>query len=79
MTALPNRMQRTRETQAERWLFRYANGLAIATDPFMRADPARVLPVGGPQDVIMNRLACMPELVANKSCSIRSASSACWV
>lgn len=67
MTALPNRLQRTRETEADRWLFRYANGLTIATDPFMRADPARVLPVGGLQDVIVNRLACMPELVANKS------------
>jgi methylase of polypeptide subunit release factors len=67
MTALPNRLQRVRETQADRWLFRYANGLLVQTDPFMRADPARVLPVGGPQDMIMNRLACMPELVVNKS------------
>jgi Conserved hypothetical protein 95 len=67
MTALPNRIQRTRETQADHWLYRFANGLVIQTDPFMRADPSRVLPVGGPQDVIMNRLACFPELVANKS------------
>jgi hypothetical protein len=66
MTALPHRIQRTRETEADRWLFRYDNGLAIETDPFMRADRARVLPVGGVQDVILNRLVCIPELVANK-------------
>jgi hypothetical protein len=67
MTALPNRIQRTRETQPDHWLYRFANGLVIQTDPFMRADASRVLPVGGPQDALMNRLACFPELVANKS------------
>ena len=66
MTALPNRLQRVRETTSERWTFRYANGLVVQTDPFMRADRSRVLPIGGPQDVILNRLVCHPELVAGK-------------
>jgi hypothetical protein len=66
MTGLPNRLQRTRETHPDHWLYRFANGLAVRTDPFMRADPSRVLPIGGPQDVILNRLVCFPEIVAGK-------------
>jgi predicted nicotinamide N-methyase len=33
----------------------------------MRRDPARVLPIGGPQDVIMNRLIHKPHIVRGKN------------
>jgi hypothetical protein len=60
------KLARTREVEGERWVHRFANGLVVHTDPFMRADPARVLPLGGPQDAIVSRLASLPELVAGK-------------
>jgi hypothetical protein len=66
MSGLPNRLQRARETQPDGWTFRFANGLTVRTDPFMRPDPERVLPIGGPQDVILNRLVNAPEIVAAK-------------
>jgi release factor glutamine methyltransferase len=66
MSGLPNRLQRARETLPNSWVFRFANGLSVTTDPFMRPDVARVLPIGGPQDVILNRLVNLPEIVANK-------------
>jgi hypothetical protein len=47
-------------------VFRFENGLVVRTDPFMKDDPARILPVGGPQDAIVSRLASLPELVAGK-------------
>ncbi len=46
--------------------FRFANGFVVHTDPFMRRDAGRVLPVGGPQDMVMNRLVNRPEIVAGK-------------
>jgi release factor glutamine methyltransferase len=66
MSGLPNRLQRARETLQDSWVFRFANGLSVKTDPFMRPDTARVLPIGGPQDVILNRLVNSPETVAAK-------------
>ena len=47
-------------------MYRYANGLVVHTDPFMRRDRARVLPIGGPQDVMLNRLVNRPEIVAGR-------------
>ena len=66
MAALPNVLGRTRDVSGDVWIHRYASGLVVHTDPFMRRDPRRVLPIGGPQDVITNRLACLPHLVAGK-------------
>jgi release factor glutamine methyltransferase len=66
VTALENRLQRTREMLEDRWVFRFDNGLVVHTDPFMKKDRARVLPLGGPQDVILNRLVCLPEIVRGK-------------
>ena len=66
MPPLKNRLQRVRELSDESWVFRFGNGLVVHTDPFMRPDPARVLPLGAPQDAIMNRLVCHPEIVAGK-------------
>jgi hypothetical protein len=64
--SLPNRLGRQREVQGEFWVFRFANGLVVHTDPFMSRDPGRILPLGGPQDVILNRLVSFPTTVAGK-------------
>ena len=63
---LAHRLQRTRETQSDRWTFRFNNGLVVQTDPAMYADAARVLPVGAPHDAILNRLVRHPDSVASK-------------
>jgi hypothetical protein len=66
VAGLPNILGRVREEVGKEWVFHFANGLEVHTDPFMRRDTARVLPIGGPQEVILNRLAHKPELVAGK-------------
>jgi hypothetical protein len=66
MLALPDRLQRTRETHGERLTFHFDNGLVVHTDRFMRPDRSRILPLGGFQDVILNRLVCHPEIVRGK-------------
>jgi SAM-dependent methyltransferase len=66
MDILANKLGKTRETVGEHWVHRYANGLVVHTDPFMRRDTARVLPIGGPQDVIMNRLIHWPDIVRGR-------------
>ena len=60
------KLARLREIDGERWVFRFENGLVVHTDPFMKDDPGRILPVGGPQDAILSRLVSLPELVAGK-------------
>ena len=60
------KLSRQREIEGERWVFRFENGLVVHTDPFMKDDPGRILPVGGPQDAILSRLASLPQLVAGK-------------
>jgi hypothetical protein len=52
--------------EGDPWVFSFANGLVVHTDPFMRRDTGRILPVGGPQDMIMNRLVRWPEIVRGK-------------
>jgi hypothetical protein len=64
--AAVKKLGRLREIEGERWVFRFENGLVVHTDPFMKDDPGRILPVGGPQDAILSRLASRPELVAGK-------------
>src|SRR5262245_5641744 len=66
MPPLENRLERTRESDGDRWIHRFANGLVVHTDAFLRADPARVLPIGGFQDVLLNRLCAFPELAAGR-------------
>jgi SAM-dependent methyltransferase len=60
------KVARQREIDGEHWVFRYDNGLVIRTDPFMKDDPLRVLPAGGPQDAIIGYLASMPDVVVGK-------------
>ena len=64
--ALPNPLGRTRSEEQGCWVFRFANGLVVHTDPFLKPDPARVLPLGGPQDTVLNHLVCFPERVRGK-------------
>jgi SAM-dependent methyltransferase len=64
--AVVKKLARQREIDGDRWVFRFENGLVVHTDAFMRDDPARILPVGGPQDAILSRLASLPQLVAGK-------------
>ncbi len=66
MAPLSNTLGKTREIDGDPWVFRFANGLVVHTDPFMRPDPGRVLPVGGPQDMILNRLVNRPHIVRGK-------------
>lgn len=61
-----NQLGRTREVEGETWIFRFANGLVVHTDPFMKADSQRILPIGGPQDTISNLLVCNPDMVRGK-------------
>ena len=63
---LDNVLGRSREEVDGHWVFRYENGLVVHTDPFLRADGDRILPVGGPQDTMCNYLARAPERVRDK-------------
>jgi hypothetical protein len=66
MSGLLKKLGKTMEVERSHWVFRFANGLVVHTDPFMRRDSGRVLPVGGPQDMILNRLVNRPEIVRGK-------------
>jgi SAM-dependent methyltransferase len=63
---MANILGKTMETERGHWVFRFANGLVVRTDPFMRRDAGRILPVGGPQSMILNRLVNRPEIVRGK-------------
>jgi hypothetical protein len=66
MEPLSNTLGKVMEIEGDPWVFRFANGLVVHTDPFMRPDSRRVLPVGGPQDMILNRLVNRPQIVSGK-------------
>jgi len=61
-----NRLGKLREQVGDTLFFRYDNGLVVRTEAFMKRDRARVLPLGGPQDTLLNRLFHAPELVRGK-------------
>jgi len=66
MDEMPNVLGKTMEAERGRWVFRFANGLVVHTDPFMRRDRGRILPVGGPQNMVLNRLVNRPDIVMGK-------------
>jgi hypothetical protein len=39
----------------------------VHTDPFLWSDAARILPLGGPQDTILNRMLRQPRLAQGRS------------
>jgi hypothetical protein len=63
---LPNKLGRTREVEGELLAFRFENGLVVLTDPFLTKQRARVLPLGGPQDTILNHLVSFPDKAKGK-------------
>lgn len=67
MSTVGNRLGRSRTEEGDHWVFRFANGLVVHTDPFLRSDADRILPLGGPQDTILNRMLCQPRLVRRRS------------
>ena len=66
LTRITNCLFRSRTEESDHWVFQFGNGLVIHTDPFMRGDAARILPLGGPQDTILNRMLCCPALVRDR-------------
>jgi hypothetical protein len=65
-TPLPDRVGLTRDLSGKEWVHRFANGLVIHTEPLLKADTLRILPIGGPQSALMNHLLCFPERVAGR-------------
>jgi hypothetical protein len=63
---LANKLGRTRDEEGPHWVYRFENGLVVLTDPFLTKERARVLPLGGPQDTILNHLVCFPNKVRGK-------------
>jgi hypothetical protein len=63
---LPNKLGRTRSEEGACWVHRFENGLVVLTDPFLTKQRARVLPLGGPQDTILNHLVSFPEKAKGK-------------
>jgi len=63
---LPNLLQRSREVQGERVLYRFGNGLKIKTEIFRKNDRLRILPLGSPQGSFMNHILNFPEVVKDK-------------
>lgn len=66
MGELVDRVGRSRSEEGDRWVYRFANGLVVHTDPFLRREPDRILPLGGPQDTILSRMLHSPELVRDR-------------
>lgn len=66
MASLPDRVGLARNISDDEWIHHFANGLVIHTEPLLKADTLRILPIGGPQSAVMNHLLCFPERVAGK-------------
>ena len=63
---LPDRLERSSETEGDEILYRFANGLQIRTEVFHKSDPERILPLGSPQCSLMNHLLAFPERARGK-------------
>lgn len=63
---LPDRVRRTHEVTGDQVLHRFGNGLQVRSEVFHKADPQRILPLGGPQSCLMNHLLHFPESVRGK-------------
>jgi len=47
--SLPDRFGLERDISGDEWVHRFANGLVIHSEPLLKADTLRTLPLGGPQ------------------------------
>lgn len=63
---LPDLLGRTSEVHGEEVVYRYANGLAIKTEVWNKADRLRILPMGSPQGSLMNHMLHFPEVVRGR-------------
>lgn len=66
MNTVANPLGRSRVEEGDQWVFRFGNGLVVHTDPFLRRATDRVLPLGGPQDTILNRMLRSAERVRGR-------------
>jgi len=66
VNTLPDLLERKREVRGEEVLYRFANGLTIKSEVFDNEDPLRLLPLGSPQNGLMNHMANFPEIVRDK-------------
>lgn len=64
--SLPDRVGQTSEAEGDEVLYRFSNGLAIRTEVFLKRDPRRILPLGGPQCSLMNHMLGFPEMLHEK-------------
>jgi methylase of polypeptide subunit release factors len=66
VATLPDLLQRTHEVRGDEVLYRFANGLAIKTEVFLKRESLRILPLGSPQGSLMNHLLAFPEAARGK-------------
>lgn len=62
-----NLIHRTSEYLESKVVHKFKNGFELTTETFMNSDPNRVLPIGGPQDAILNYIANNSYLVEGKN------------
>ena len=67
VSPLPNLVQRTRVADGDELVYTFGNGLTVHTEVFMKDDPLRVLPIGTPQDTLINWMLNHPEHIAGKT------------
>jgi len=63
---LPDLLNRTDETIGEEVFYRFSEGFTIKTEIFFKSDSQRILPLGSPQQALMNHLLHFPERVRDK-------------
>jgi hypothetical protein len=63
---LSDLVQHRRDVDGEVTTHRFANGLTVKTEAFLKRDPLRILPLGGPQCSLMNHMLHFPDAVRGK-------------
>ncbi|MCH2184868.1 methyltransferase [Myxococcota bacterium] len=63
---LPDLLNRTDETIGDEVFYRFSEDFTIKTEIFFKSDPQRILPLGSPQQALMNHLLHFPERVRDK-------------
>ena len=63
---LSDLLHRTDETIGEEVFYRYSDGFTIKTEIFFKSDSQRILPLGSPQQALVNHLLHFPERVRGK-------------
>lgn len=66
MEKLQDKIQHKMSLQGDMVLHTFSNGLQINTETCFKKDPFRIIPVGGPQDALLNYILHHPELIEGK-------------